>query len=169
MMVWKKRSLRADVANSGPIMAALYQMLNALPSSCGITGASATMSNPEKFRDFRAGVISTGRATRTISFDLHFSPLGSSKSQFPSSGERRLAACAPRKRPQLFHEAAHRFCEEECSILGITRLGDVAHFSIVGIWELLPPAASMAENNRIKLTAREAPGFCSPEADPGNS
>src|ERR671918_1308371 len=97
MMVWKKRSLRADVANSGPIMAALYQMLNALPSSCGIAGASATMSNPENFRDFRAGVISTGRATRTISFDLHFSPLGSSKSQFPSSGERRLLACSRRQ------------------------------------------------------------------------
>src|SRR5919106_239630 len=96
IMVWKKRSLRADVANSGPIMAALYQKFNALPSSCGITGASATTSNPENFRDF-PGVISTGRATRTISFDLHFSPLGSSKSQFPSSGERRLLACSRRQ------------------------------------------------------------------------
>src|SRR5438445_11310899 len=60
MTVRKKRCVRAVVAKSGPITATLYQMLNALPSSCGTTGARPTRSSPETFRGSHAGFTLAG-------------------------------------------------------------------------------------------------------------
>ena len=62
MTVRKKRWVRAVVANSGPITATLYQMLNALPSSCGTTGASATRNSPENLRGSHAGFTLAGES-----------------------------------------------------------------------------------------------------------
>src|SRR5205823_14411194 len=50
MIVTKKRCFRAGDVSMGSMTAALYHMLNALPRTCGTTGASAVNSSPYRSR-----------------------------------------------------------------------------------------------------------------------
>jgi hypothetical protein len=86
MTVSKKRCRSAGV-NIGSITVALYQMLNALPRICGITGARAVSSNPWRARD---ALLSSSIVKGWVSFNVHLHPncrARNPKSQVPNPKE----------------------------------------------------------------------------------